>query len=74
MIKDYIIPEQYITAELAKMTKYESIKNAYNKNDLSVIVRGSLWYTEGCPDRIFKTVKREMARLFPQFVYLYDVT
>ena len=71
-LKNYITPEGYITSDLCRETKYASIKNAYDRNDLSVIVRGSCWYTEGCPERIFRTVYREMRRLFPDLVYMYD--
>ena len=67
----YILPEQYITCDLVAKTKYKSIVNAYERNDLSIIVRGSMWYAEGMPERIRRTVHREMKRLFPQYTYLY---
>ena len=68
----YILPEKYLSAELAEKTSKNSIKNAYDRNNLSVIVRGSYWYLEACPDRIFNTVRREMKRLYPMYTYLYE--
>ena len=68
----YLLPEKYMTSELAAKTKYKSIINAYERNDLSIIVRGSMWYTEGMPERISRTVHREMKRLFPQYTYLFS--
>ena len=72
-IKKYIIPEEYITSDFAKNSKYSSIKNAYDRNDLSIIVNGSVWYTEGCPAKIQNTVRREMKRLYPHLIYLWDL-
>lgn len=68
-IKSSIIPEEYITTELASKTKYKSIKNAYDRRDLTVIVRGSFWYAEGCTEKLLITVKKEMKRLFPNLIY-----
>ena len=68
----YVFPETYITAELAQRTKYKSIQNAYDRNQLSVIVRGSFWYVEGCTERVFATVKKEMKRLYPLLTFLYE--
>lgn len=69
----YAIPEGYLTSDLVNNTKYKGIINAYQRNTLSVIKRGNYWYTEGCPDKIFNCVKREMKRLYPTLEYLYDL-
>lgn len=68
----YLLPEEYITADLCHKTRYLSIKSAYDRNGLSIIRRGSFWYTEGCTTRIFNTVRREMKRLYPELMYLYE--
>lgn len=69
-IKQYLIPEGYITSDLVNQTRYKSIKMAYEKNNLSVITRGSFWYVEICPDRLYRTVRREMNRLYPNLLPL----
>lgn len=71
-IKKYIIPE-YITSDFAKNSTYSSVKNAYDRNDLSIIANGYFWYTENCPTRIQNTVYREMKRLYPHLTYLWDL-
>ncbi len=68
-----ILPESYIACDLAKKTKYISIKSAYEKNDLSIIVRGSFWYAGRLPRRITKTVYREMERLYPYLSPLFEM-
>lgn len=70
--KKYLAPEKYLTAELCSQTKYKSLRDAYDRNNLSVIVRGSCWYTEGCPDKLMGMLKREMKRLYPQYKHLHD--
>lgn len=66
------MPESYITSEFASKTKYKSIKNAYDRNDLSIVVRGGFWYAERCSSKIFSTVKREMNRIFPYLFYAFE--
>ena len=71
MIGKYL-PEQYITHDIAARTKYKSIKDAYNRNNLSVIIRGSFWYVESCTQKVFKTLYKEMKRLYPMYTYLFE--
>lgn len=71
MIGKYL-PEQYITREIAARTKYKSIKDAYDRNNLSVIIRGSFWYAESCTQKVFKTLYKEMKRLYPMYTYLFE--
>ena len=72
-LKDYAIPDKYLSYDLAKATKYKGIKNAYDRDELSIIQRGSTWWMESCPDKVFNCVKREMKRLYPTLTYLYDI-
>lgn len=65
----------YITDLLAEKTNKKSIKNAYETNDLSIIITsdGLFWYFEKCNHlRLGETVQREMKRLFPEYTYIYD--
>lgn len=68
------LPEKYITYELAAKTSYKSIKNAYDRNNISIIVRGSFWYFEGLgvSDKIFNLVKKEMRKHFPHLKYCFE--
>lgn len=60
----------YITEDLVKKTDKKSIINAYERNELSVLVMDdSVWYVESCSsDRLYNTLAKEMARLYPDLV------
>lgn len=64
---------EYITEELSQKTKYKSIANAYQKNNLSVVLRNNqYWYMEYCAtDKLCELVIKEMNRLFPQYQYAF---
>ena len=63
---------EYLTAELAENTKYEEIQEAYDTNDLTVVVDDGVWYFEGIVDCNIRTlVKKEMSRLYPQYIYIH---
>lgn len=64
---------KYIEKYVAEHTVKNSIKNAYDRNTLSILASEDCWYMEECPNRIYNTVKKEMKRLFPHLPYLYDV-
>lgn len=65
---------KYLEEELAKKTDKPSIYNAYQRNNLTVVNVGSVWWLECCyPDGLCKTVKSEMCRLYPSLTYLYDL-
>jgi len=68
------LPEEYLSADIAKQTNYKSIKDAYERNDFSVIKRGGIFYVEGygCPDRTYNLVVKETKRLYPYLTYLHD--
>ena len=66
--------DKYITNELAENTKYKLIASAYQKNDLSIVVRNDThWYMEYCKsDKVADLVSKEMKRLYPQYRYLFE--
>lgn len=68
------LPENYITSAVAKNTKYKSLQIAYEKNLISIIQDGGIFYVEGygCPDRTYEIAIRETKRLFPDLRYLHD--
>lgn len=74
-IRPYIMPEKYLSADVARNTIYKSVAYAYERNYFSVIRSGSVFYVEGygCPDRTYNLVIKETKRLFPELVYLYDI-
>ena len=66
---------KYFTDILADKTDKISIKNAYESNDLSVITTtdGLFWYFGNCSYiKLSITVRKEMKRLFPELIYIYD--
>ena len=63
---------KYITSELADKTKFKTISNAYQTNDLSIVIRDKVWYFEKCSTKkVEDCVKKEMGRLFPEYEYLF---
>lgn len=74
-IRPYIMPEKYLSADVARNTIYKSVADAYERNLFSVIRYGGMFYVEGhgCPDRTYNLVIKETKRLFPELVYLHDL-
>jgi len=71
---DYDMNYEYITKELAEKTKIQSIKNAYQTNDLSIVLNNNVWYMEKCTsDRVHDCVIKEMLRFYPEYIYLYHI-
>ena len=68
------MPEQYLSADIAKNTVYKSVADAYERNLFSVIQNGGVFYVEGygCTDKTYKLVIKETKRLYPYLDYLYD--
>ena len=67
---------EYITEELSLKTKYKSIVNAYQKNNLFVVLQNNqYWYMEYCAtDKLYELVNKEMERLFPQYQYIFSAS
>ena len=65
------IESKYIDREVAEKTNNQKIKDAYDRNELSILVRGDVWYTERCPKGLAKELKAEMKRLYPDLRHLY---
>lgn len=65
----------YLTDILADRTDKKSIQDAYDRNNLTVIVTSDnlFWYFEKCNSiKLGITVRKEMKRLFPELTYVYD--
>lgn len=62
---------KYITDEIASKTNSQEIKDAIDKNNLSVLVRDNTWYTEKCPNGLGKALKDEMKKLYPDLKHMY---
>lgn len=71
-----ILPEDYLSADVAKNTTYKSVADAYERNLFSVIKRGGVFYVEGygCSNRTYDLIIKETKRLFPHLTYLHDLT
>lgn len=65
------IESKYIDREVVEKTNNQKIKDAYDRNELSILVRGDVWYTERCPKGLAKELKAEMKRLYPELRHLY---
>lgn len=70
-----ILPEEYLSCEVAQKTTYKSIRSAYERNEFSVIKRGSIFYIEGygCSDRTYHLLIKEVKRIYPNLTYLHDI-
>lgn len=65
----------YLTDILADRTDKKSIQDAYERNNLTVIVTSDhkFWYFGKCNiEKLGITVRKEMKRLFPELTYIYD--
>lgn len=64
---------EYITKDLVDKSGIKSLENAYERNNLDIVEKDNVWWCEKCyPDRLFKTVYREMKKHYPELTYLYD--
>lgn len=65
---------KYITDMLVEKTSYKSIKNAYQRNNLSIVLYdGYVWHFDKCStDKLYDRVKKEMKRLFPEYVHITE--
>ena len=70
-VDESIDESKYITDEIASKTNSQEIKDAIDKNNLSVLVRDNTWYTEKCPNGLGKALKDEMKRLYPDLKHMY---
>lgn len=64
---------KFLERELSIKTNKKSIKNAYERGDLTIIVSSGVFWFEHIPDRIYTTVKQEIKKYYPDLVYLYDL-
>ena len=64
---------KYLERELSLKSNKKSIENAYQRGDLTIVVSTGVYWFEQIPDRIYKTVKDEIKKYYPDLVYLYDL-
>lgn len=66
---------EYIESIIAENTNKKSIINAYDRNDISILSDGKIYYFEKCrgSENFVKCVKNEIKRLYPELIYLYDL-
>ena len=64
----------YLEKELADKSGNKRIEDAYQSNDLTIVKNGDVWYLEGgnTSNSLFKVVKAEMKKHFPELTYMYD--
>lgn len=65
---------EYLEDELADKSQYPSIEDAYQRNELTIckFKDRDVYYIQSCPNRIYKLVRREMKKYYPELNYLYD--
>ena len=65
---------EYLEDELAEKSQYPSIENAYQRNELTIckFKNRDVYYIERCPNRIYKLVRKEMGKYYPELTYLYN--
>lgn len=65
---------EYLEDELADKSQYPSIEDAYQRNELTIckFKDRDVYYIQSCPNRIYKLVRREMKKYYPELTYLYD--
>ena len=67
----YATPEKYLTWDVFKQTGSKMLKDAIDRDCLSIIQRGGVFYleTRGCSERAYKIAIRETKRIFPYLSY-----
>ena len=65
---------EYLERELAEKSLYPSIEDAYERNELTICKfrDSNTYYLQNCPNRLYRLVKREMGKYYPELKYLYD--
>lgn len=65
---------EYLEDDLADKSQYPSIEDAYQRNELTIckFKDRDIYYIQSCPNRIYKLVRREMKKYYPELTYLYD--
>jgi hypothetical protein len=64
----------YITSELVEMSGNKLLANAYDRNELSVVVRDNVFWLEQMPSRrVGEIAIKEVKRLFPELIYFGDI-
>ena len=64
----------YITAELVDMSGNKILANAYDRDELSVVVRDNVFWLEQTPSKkVCDIAIREVKRLFPDLTYIADI-
>ena len=66
---------EYITKEVADQTKYKSLVDAYQRNNIAIIKHGEGFYfeTSGISNKVWDIAIRETKRIFPELKCLYDL-
>ena len=67
-----------INLEVMDRTDKKTLYNALNNDDFWIIQSDNVWWIEKhsfmtIGDRLYKTLKNEMKRLYPQLVYINDL-
>ncbi len=57
---------RYLENELVEKTNNQIVINAYECNNLTIVVKGNVYWFEHCPFRAVKTVQNEIKKYFPE--------
>lgn len=65
---------EYLEAELADKTKYKLLKDAYDRNNLTIVKHGNSFYFEHTPSKkVADLAIKEVKRLYPELTYIGDI-
>ena len=62
---------RYLENELIEKTNNQIIINAYEHNNLTIVVNDNVYWFEHCPLSAIKTIQNEIKKYFPKLQYLY---
>ena len=65
---------EYITNDFISKTKYKTVRDAYDRDHLSVVKYGNaVWlYTRWCPPSIIERAYKELHRIYPDCLVIRD--
>ena len=64
---------EYLTQDYERRTKYQSVRDAIDRDQFSVVVHGDsgMWIEpRQCPQSIFRRVRDELRSLYPSLHYI----
>lgn len=67
--------EMYVTWDLFEKTNSKLVKNWIDRDFFDIVIYRNCWWIErgyGMWNQLFKSIKKEMKRIYPSLKYIYE--